>query len=64
MNHKESKTKTHSPVQQYSSQITLATSRLGVEEGVGRTKKKTNTKNLQSSLPQCSGAISQTMAQH
>ena len=33
-----------------SSQLTLATPRLGAEEGVGRTtkKKKTNTKNLQS----------------
>ena len=28
--------------------ITLAAPRLGAEEGVGRTTKKTNTKNLQS----------------
>ena len=31
-----------------SSQITLAAPWLGAEEGVGRTKKETNTKNLQS----------------
>ena len=31
-----------------SSQITLAAPRLGVEEGVGRMKKETNTKKLQS----------------
>ena len=31
-----------------SSQITLAAPRLGAEEGVGRTKKKTNTKTPQS----------------
>ena len=31
-----------------SSQITLAAPRLGVEEGVSRTKKKTNTKKPQS----------------
>ena len=46
-----------------SSQITMAAPRLGEEEGVGRTKKRTNTKHY-SPVPQFSGPITQTMAQH
>ena len=44
-----------------SSQLTLAAPRLGAEEGVGRTTKKTNTKNLQSRAS-VNGPITQTMA--
>ena len=44
-----------------SSQLTLAAPRLGAEEGVGRTTKKTNTKNLQSRAS-VNGLITQTMA--
>ena len=46
-----------------SSQITLAAPRLGAEEGVGRTKKK-RTRKTYSPVPQFSGPITQTMAQH
>ena len=48
-----------------SSQITLAAPRLGVEEGVGKMKKnnETTTKTC-SPVPQFSGPIIQTMAQH
>ena len=46
-----------------SSQINLAAPRLGDGEGVGRTKKETNTKNY-SPVPQFSGPITQTTAQH
>ena len=48
MHHKESKTKHTVLCQSMSSQITLAAPRLGAEEGVGRVRTETNTKNLQS----------------
>ena len=48
MQHKEKKTKHTVLCHSESSQITLAAPRLGAEEGVGRTTKNTNTKNLQS----------------
>ena len=48
-----------------SSQITLAAPRLGAEEGVGRTtKKKKRTRKNYSPVPQFSGPITQTLAQH
>ena len=46
-----------------SSQITLVAPRLGPEEGVGRTTKKTNMKNLQFRAL-FSDPITRTMAQH
>ena len=46
-----------------SSQITLAVPRLGTEEGVGRTEKQ-RTRKTYSPVPQISGPITQTMAQH
>ena len=45
------------------SQITLATARLGAEGDVGRTKNK-RTRITYSPVPQFSGPIAQTMAQH
>ena len=47
-----------------SSQITLAAPRLGAEEGIGRTKKKKRTRKTYGPVPQFSGLITQTMAQH
>ena len=48
-----------------SSQITLAAPQLGAEESVGRTgKKKENEHEKTSPVPQFSGPITQTMAQH
>ena len=47
VHHKEKKTEHTVLCHCVSSQITLAAPRLGAEEGVGRTKKKMNTKNLQ-----------------
>ena len=60
MHHKEDET--YSPVP--SSQITLAASRLGAEEGVGRTTRKNENEKSYSPVPQFSGPITQTMAQH
>ena len=48
VHHKGKKTKHTVLCYCVSSQLTLAAPRLGAEEGVGRTTKKTNTKNLQS----------------
>ena len=48
VHHKEKKTKHTVLYHCLSSQITLAAPQLGAEEGVGRTTKKTNAKNLQS----------------
>ena len=61
VHHKGKKTKHTVLCYCVSSQLTLAAPRLGAEEDVGRTTKKTNTKNLQS-LPPFSGPITQTMA--
>ena len=48
VHHKGKKKKKHTVLSHcVSSQITLAAPRVGAEEGVGRTTKKTNTKNLQ-----------------
>ena len=51
VHHKEKKTKHTVLCHCVSSHITLAAPRLGAEEGVGRTTKKTNTKKLQSRAP-------------
>ena len=51
VHHKESKRKHTVLCHCVSSQITLAAPRLVAEEGVGRTTKETNTKNLQSHAP-------------
>ena len=48
VHHKETKTKYAVLCRCVSSQISLAAPRLTAEEGVGRTTKKANTKNLQS----------------